>query len=106
MASPSDAQKQFVSRYIMNTYHGHMLLLHTDGHHDLTDSNASHEPVGLSESSTHTSLQTICSGACQHLVDTHNVVRVNTDANVVCLLSCEPGQVLVAGNTGCFQALR
>jgi hypothetical protein len=56
-------------------------------HYDLADCNASQQAVGLAESSTHTSLQTIGAGARQHFVDAENVVRVNADAQVKVILA-------------------
>ena len=56
-------------------------------HYDLPDFNASQQAVGLAESSTHTSLQTIGAGARQHFVDAENVVGVNADAQVKVILA-------------------
>jgi len=49
---------------------------------DLTNVDTSDLAVGLTESTTHTGLQSIGTGARQHLVDTDNVVRVDADAHV------------------------
>ena len=63
---------------------GHRVLC---SHNDLADFNASQQAVGLAESATHTSLQTICAGARQHFVDAENVVGVDADAQVKVILA-------------------
>lgn len=77
-----------------------------DGHEDLTDVHTSDGTVGLTESTTHTGLETIGTSARQHLVDTDNVERVGTNAQVETFLSGSLDEVLVGGNTGSFESLR
>ena len=59
----------------------------SDGHEDLTDVDTGNETVGLSEGTTHSGLQSIGTGARQHLVDTDDVVGVGADAEVEGLLT-------------------
>ena len=97
----------------------------SDGHEDLTDVDTGNETVGLSEGTTHSGLQSIGTGARQHLVDTDDVVGVGADAEVEGLLtgglhhvpwrcvsrksSFSPGAcrgyVLVGANTGSLEGL-
>ncbi len=60
----------------------------------------------LSESTTHTGLETIGTGTRQHLVNTQNVEGMDTDTQVERVLSRGLGDVLVAANTGSFESFR
>jgi hypothetical protein len=53
-----------------------------------------------------TSLQTICTSAGKHLVDTDDVVRVKTHADMEGVLAHGLDHVLVGGNTGSLKGLR
>ena len=77
----------------------------SDGHEDLTDVDTGDETVGLSESTTHTGLQPIGTSARQHLVDTDDVVGVDTDSEMETFLSGNLDKVLVGANTGSFESL-
>lgn len=61
--------------------------------------------VGLTPGTTHTGLQSIGTSARQHLVDTDDVVRVGTDAQVEGILATRLDHVLVGANTGGFKSL-
>ena len=52
-----------------------------------------------------TGLQTICTGAGKHLVDTDDVVRVKTHADVERVLAHGLDHVLVGGDTGSLKGL-
>jgi hypothetical protein len=67
----------------------------TDGHQDLTNVHTSHGAVGLAESTTHTGLETIGTGAGQHLVDTDDMVGVSTDTEMETFLSGDLDKVPV-----------
>ncbi len=54
---------------------------------NLADVDTSDEAVGLAEGTTHAGLETIGSGARQHLVDADDVVGVGADAEVETFLS-------------------
>jgi hypothetical protein len=71
-----------------------------DGHDDLTNVDTGDGAVGLTPGTTHTSLQSIGTGTRQHLVDTDDVVRVDTDAEMERILSAGLDEVLVGANTG------
>jgi hypothetical protein len=77
----------------------------TDGHEDLTDVHTGDKTVGLSESTTHTGLQPIGTSARQHLVDTDDMVGVDTDTEMETFLSGNLDEVLVGANTGGFEGL-
>jgi hypothetical protein len=77
----------------------------TDRHEDLTDVHTGDKTVGLSESTTHTGLQPIGTSARQHLVDTDDMVGVDTDTEMETFLSGNLDEVLVGANTGGFEGL-
>lgn len=77
-----------------------------DAHENLANVDTGNSAVGLSESTTHTSLQSIGTGARQHLVDTDDVEGVSTDSEVETLLTGVLDQVLVGANTGGLESLR
>jgi len=76
-----------------------------DTQDDLTDVDTGNSSVWLSPSTTHSSLQSIGTGARQHLVDTDDMVWVSADTEMETFLSCNLDQVLVGANTGSFQSL-
>ena len=77
----------------------------SDGHEDLTDVDTGNEAVGLSEGTTHSGLQSIGTSARQHLVDTDDVVGVDTDTEMETFLSGNLDEVLVGANTGGLESL-
>ena len=89
-------------------FNGNLLLviLGTDGDQRLANAHTGDQTVGLTESVTHTGLQTIGSGAGKHLVDTSDVVRVSTHTHVEGILASVLHQVLVGSNTGGLESLR
>ncbi len=82
-----------------------MRVTGSDGHENLTDVDTGNKTVGLAESTTHSGLQPIGTSARQHLVDTDDVVGVDTDAEVETFLSGNLDEVLVGANTGGFEGL-
>lgn len=78
-------------------------ILGTDRDQDLTDIDTSDSTDGLTEGTTHTGLQTIGTGTRQHLVDTQNVERMDTNTHVEVILTGNLANVLVGSNTGSFQ---
>jgi hypothetical protein len=85
---------------------GDSLLSATNGDQDLTDVNTGGNTVGLAESTTHTGLQSISTGARKHLVDAENVEGVNTNTAVERILLADLGHVLVDANTSGFKSFR
>jgi len=77
----------------------------SDAQDDLTDVDTGNGSVWLSPSTTHSSLQSIGTGARQHLVDTDDMVRVGTNTEMETFLSSNLDQVLVGADTGSFQSL-
>merc|ERR1712057_66231 len=84
---------------------GHSLTA-TDRGEDLTDLDTSDGTVGLTEGTTHTSLETISTSAGKHLVDTEHVEWVHADTDVESILTRGLHHVLVAGNTASLKGLR
>jgi len=84
----------------------HVGLLRTDGEDDLTDVDTGNHTSRLSESLTHSCLQSI--GACttQHFVDAEDVEGVSTDTHVEGVLTGQLGHVLVDHDTSGFESLR
>lgn len=77
--------------------------LGTDGEDDLTDVDTGTDTDRLTESSSHSGLQTIGTGTGKHLVDTENVVWVTSDTHVEGLTTNVDVHVLVDDNTSSFQ---
>lgn len=67
-----------------------------DGQDDLADVHTGDGTLGLTEGTTHTSLQTIGTSARQHLVDTDDVEGVHTDAQVETFLTGDLDEVPIA----------
>ena len=76
-----------------------------DAHDNLTNVDTGDGAVGLTPGTTHTSLQSIGTGARQHLVDTDDVEGVGADAKVETLLAGVLDEVLVGANTGGLESL-
>ena len=76
-----------------------------DGEEDLANVDTGDSAVGLTKGTTHTGLQSIGTGARQHLVDSHNVVWVGADTHVETFLSGDLDEVLVGADTGGFESL-
>jgi len=81
-------------------------LLGTDGKDDLSDRATGNYTGGLTEGATHTSLQSIGTGARKHLVNTKNVVWVASDAEVKSFLGGSLSHVLVNDDTSGFESFR
>merc|ERR1719174_1129572 len=71
----------------------------SDRQEDLTDVHTGDRAVGLAPRTTHTGLETICTSAGQHLVDTHDVERVRANAEVERILPGQADHALVRRNT-------
>lgn len=84
----------------------HTRVTSADAHDDLTNVDTGDGAVGLAPGTTHTSLQSIGTGARQHLVDADDVVRVGTDAEMEAFLAGNLDEVLVGANTGGLEGLR
>jgi hypothetical protein len=67
----------------------------SDTQDDLTDVDTGNGSVGLTPSTTHSSLKSIGTGARQHLVDADDVVWVGTDTEMETFLSGDLDQVPV-----------
>jgi hypothetical protein len=79
-------------------------ILGTDRENDLTNVDTGNETIGLTESTTHTGLQSIGTSTRQHFVDTGDVVRVDTDTHVEGILTGGLGNVLVTADTTGFKS--
>jgi len=89
----------------LNDVLGHVVLA-TDREDDLSNLDTGNDTVGLSESTTHSSLESIGSGARKHLVDTDYVPWVHSHTHVEVFLGSHLDNVLVAANTGSFKGFR
>jgi hypothetical protein len=67
----------------------------SDAQDDLANVDTGNSSVGLAPSTTHSSLQSIGTGARQHLVDSDDVVRVGADTEMETFLSGNLDQVPV-----------
>jgi hypothetical protein len=105
---------------------GLVVVLGADREDDLTNVDTGNETVGLTESTTHTSLKStrkiisksnsfffetsyykslpISTSTRQHLVDTGDMVRVDTDTHVEGVLTAGLGHVLVSTDTTSFKS--
>jgi hypothetical protein len=77
-----------------------------DAHDDLADVDASNSSVRLAPRTTHSRLQSIGTGAGQHLVDADDVVRVGADSQVETFLSGQLDEILVGANAGRLEGFR
>jgi len=84
---------------------GLMRILATDADHGLSDVDTSDQTLGFAESSSHSSLEPISSGARQHFVDADDVEGVNADAHVERVLAHKFYHILVGANTSGFEGL-
>jgi len=75
----------------------------SDTQENLADVDTGNLAVGLSESTTHTGLESIGSSARQHLVDADDMVRVDTNTEMESFLSSNLHEVLVGANTSGFE---
>ena len=80
-------------------------VLGTDGNKHLANVDTGGQASGLTPGVTHTLLQTIGTSTRQHLVDTEDVERVDTNAHVEGLTTRHLGDVLVASDTSGLQGL-
>merc|ERR1719305_2123622 len=76
-----------------------LILTGSDRQEDLADVHTGNRAVGLAEGTTHPGLETICTSARQHLVDTHDVERVRANAEVEGFLTRQTDHALVRRNT-------
>lgn len=77
-----------------------------NAHDDLTNVDTGDGTVRLAPSTTHTSLQSIGTGARQHLVDTDDVVRMGTDTEMETFLASQLDEVLVGANASSLEGFR
>lgn len=82
-----------------------VVVTSADAHEDLANVDTSDRAVRLAPGTTHTGLQSIGTGAGQHLVDTDDVEGVGADAQVETLLTTVLDEVLVGANTGSLEGL-
>lgn len=77
----------------------------SDAHENLANVDTGNSSVGLTPSTSHTSLKSIGTSARQHLVDTDNVEGVGSDSEMERFLSTVLDEVLVGANTGGLEGL-
>lgn len=81
---------------------GNKLGLGTDGDQDGSDVHTGGLEEGLSVSVTHTGLESISTGAGEHLVDADDVPGVNSDTDMEAFLTTFCNHVFVGSNTSGF----
>ena len=77
-----------------------VLGLGPDGHKHLIDRDTGGLDVGLSESASHTLLESISTSAGQHLIDADSVPGVGSDTHMESVLGGVGNHELVGSNTG------
>ena len=83
-----------------------ILWLGTDGHENLIDGDTCGLDVWLTEGTSHTLLESICSSARKHFVDSDDMPWMDSGSHVEVLLTAVDSHVLVAGNSGSLKSLR
>jgi hypothetical protein len=78
----------------------------SNGKQDLTDGDTSRFTEGLTESTSHTLLESICTGAGKHLVDTDNMPWVDSDSEMEVLSTAVDKHVLVTSDTSSLKSFR
>lgn len=92
---------ELVSRSAESLEHDSLVAVtRSDREEDLANVDTGNSTVGLTVSTTHTGLEPIGTSARKHLVDTDNVVRVDTHTKVERVLTRGLGNVLVGADTG------
>jgi len=84
---------------------GNIIDLGSDGDQNGTNADTGSLTEGLSVSVTHTGLESISTGAGEHLVDADNVPGVDSDSDMETILTGVVLHVLVSSNTGSFEGL-
>jgi len=85
---------------------GHTRDLGSDGDQDGANVDTGGLTEGFAVSVTHTGLESISTGAGEHLVDADNVPRVNSDSDMETFFTGVVSHVFVSGNTGGLESLR
>ena len=100
------ATRELVTR-TAESLHSHRTVGVTgaDRQQNLTNVHTSHKTVRLTEGTTHTRLKTVGTSARKHLVDTDDVVRVDTHTEVERVLTSGLGHVLVGTDARSFKSL-
>ena len=78
---------------------GGVLWGNSDGHENLTNGDSCGLAKSLTEGTSHTLLESICSSAGKHLVDTNNVPWMSSDSHVEVFSTDGGHHVLVASNS-------
>ena len=92
----------------LESFHGELdvSFLDSDGEQNGSDVNTGSLAECLTEGSSHTSLESICTSAWKHFVDSEHVPRVNSASQVESILGDELNHILVGSNTCGFECLR
>jgi len=83
---------------------GGLILSGSNRHEDLSNVNSSGNHGWLTESTSHTGLESISTSARKHLVNSDNVVWVSSDSQVEEILTGDLDHVLVASNTSSLKS--
>jgi len=82
-----------------------MNVLGAHGQDNLSDVNTGDGSKWLSVGTTHSSLEPICTGARQHLVDADDMERVGSHSHVERVFTSKLDEVLVSTDTTCLEGL-
>ena len=83
-----------------------ILWLNSNGKKNLSDSDSGTLAEGFTESTSHTLLESICTSAGQHLVDSNNMPWMNSDSHMEMFSTDVGSHVLVASNSGGLKSFR
>jgi len=97
----STGELEFTSSESFNSM-GNVLFVKSDGVEDLVNLNSGDFTNGLTEGTSHTSLESIGTSAGKHLVNSEDVPRVNSASKMETFLTALLDQVLVGSNTSSF----
>ena len=78
----------------------------SEGQEDLTDVDSCGLAKSLTEGTSHTLLESICSSARKHFVDSNDMPWMDSASHVEVLLTAVDSHVLVASNSGSLKSLR
>ena len=83
-----------------------MFKVASEGHQDLSDGDSCRLTKSFTEGTSHTLLESICSSARKHFVDSNHMPWMNSDSHMEVLLAAIDSHVLVAGNSSSLESFR
>ena len=83
-----------------------VVWLNSTRHKDLTNIYSRGFTKGLTEGTSHTLLESICTSTWKHLIDSNHMPWMDSDSHVEMFLTTLNRHVLVTGNSGSFKSFR